>query len=37
MQDYHTKMKNLAEKLKLVWNPIPNSDITIQTMNGLES
>ncbi|CAJ2667558.1 unnamed protein product [Trifolium pratense] len=37
MEDYLIKMKNLADKLKLAGNPISNSDLIIQTLNGLDS
>lgn len=37
MHDYLSKMKNLADKLKLAGNPILNSDLIIQTLNGLDS
>lgn len=36
MHDYLSKMKNLADKLKLARNPILNLDIIIQTLNGLD-
>ena len=37
MHDYLSKMKNLIDKLKLAGNPILNSDLIIQTLNGLDS
>ncbi|CAI8608405.1 unnamed protein product [Vicia faba] len=37
MQDYLIKMKNLSDKLKLAGNSISNSDLIIQTLNGLNS
>ncbi|KAF1859044.1 hypothetical protein Lal_00000868 [Lupinus albus] len=37
MEDYLSKMKNLADKLKLAGNEISNSDLLIQTLNGLDS
>lgn len=37
MHDYLSKMKNLADKLKLAGNPILNSNLIIQTLNGLDS
>lgn len=36
MHDYLFKMKNLADKLKLEGNLILNSDLIIQTLNGLD-
>nr|KYP31890.1 hypothetical protein KK1_047566 [Cajanus cajan] len=37
MEEYLAKMKNLADKLKLAGSPISNSDLIIQTLNGLDS
>jgi len=37
MEEYLAKMKNLADKLKLARSPISNSDLMIQTLNGLDS
>ncbi|KAI5404288.1 hypothetical protein KIW84_051440 [Lathyrus oleraceus] len=37
MHDYLSKMKNLADKLKLARNLILNSYLIIQTLNGLDS
>lgn len=37
MKEYLVKMKNLADKLKLAGNPISNSDLIIQALNGLDS
>ena len=37
MEEYLAKMKNLADKLKLAESPISNSDLMIQTLNGLDS
>jgi hypothetical protein len=37
MEEYLVKMKNLADKLKLAGSPISNSDLIIQTLNGLDS
>ena len=36
MDQYLLKMKNLADKLKLAGSPISNSDLMIQTLNGLD-
>lgn len=36
MEEYLVKMKNLADKLKLAGSPISNSDLIIQTLNGLD-
>jgi len=37
MDQYLLKMKNLASKLKLAGSPISNSDLMIQTLNGLDA
>jgi histone deacetylase 1/2 len=37
MEEYLTKMKKLSDKLKLAGNPISMSDLTIQTLNGLDA
>lgn len=37
MQDHLINMKNLVDKLKLARNPISNSHIIIQTLNGFYS
>ncbi|KAI5432726.1 hypothetical protein KIW84_020142 [Lathyrus oleraceus] len=37
MEDYLIKMKNLVDKLKFAGNPILTSDLTIQTLNDLDS
>ena len=37
MDQYLLKMKNLADKLKLAGRPISNSDLMIQTLNGLNA
>lgn len=37
MEDYLIKMKNLADNLKLVGNPVSTSDLFIETLNGLDS
>jgi len=36
MDQYLPKMKNLTDKLKLAGSPISNSDLMIQTLNGLD-
>jgi len=36
-EEYLVKMKNLANRLKLAGSPISNSDLIIQTLNGLDS
>lgn len=36
MQDYLTKMKNIHDKLKIAGNLIHNSNLIIQTLNGLD-
>jgi len=35
-EEYLVKMENLANKLKLAINPIFNSNLIIQTLNGLD-
>ncbi|GAU51268.1 hypothetical protein TSUD_412550 [Trifolium subterraneum] len=37
MEEYLIKMKNLSDKLKLAGSPISNSDLMIQTLNGLDA
>lgn len=37
MDQYLLKMKNLADKLKLAGSPISNSNLMIQTLNGLDA
>lgn len=37
MDQYLSRMKNLADKLKLAESPISNSDLIIQTLNGLDA
>ncbi|WVZ03181.1 hypothetical protein V8G54_023987 [Vigna mungo] len=37
MEQYLVKMKNLIDKLKLAGSPISNSNLVIQTLNGLDS
>lgn len=37
MEKYLIKMKTLADKLKLAGSPISNSDLVIQTLNGLDA
>ncbi|PNY01489.1 copia-like polyprotein, partial [Trifolium pratense] len=37
MEEYLIKMKNLSDKLKLSGSPISNSDLMIQTLNGLDA
>jgi len=36
MEEYLVKMKNLADRLRLVGSPISNSDLIIKTLNGLD-
>lgn len=37
MEQYLAKMKNLTDKLELAGSLIFNSDLMIQTLNGLDS